>query len=487
MTSFSRKLQLLKSLEELELLEQEYAEKSLASFAQRAWEVLEPGKPLLWNWHHDAICEYLTAVRRGEVKRLIINIPPRYMKSILVSVCFPAWVWVEDARKRFLCTSYAQTLSTKHSVDRRMLIESAWYQRAWGHRFGLSSDQNVKTEFSNDKRGHMIATSMSGSATGKGGDYLLVDDPHDTTIAESDIQREQTVEDFRLKFSSRLDDKKKGAMIIVMQRLHEKDLTGEMLREGGWEHLKVQGQAEKKTVIVFPLSKRKVVREPGDILHEEREGLAELTAQKKAMGSYGYAGQYQQEPSAREGGIIKRKWFKFYKTLPERWDRQLQSWDCSFKDAEDSDYVVGGALGKREGNIYLLDLVREQLDLPGTISAIKTFSLKHPRAWEKLIEDKANGTGVIQTLKGKVPGIITVEPLGSKDARLSAASVLIEAGNFFLPDPDFFPLATWVEDFIKELITFPKGAFDDQCDMISQALLRFMDKGSDTTRKLIRW
>jgi predicted phage terminase large subunit-like protein len=473
---------LYRAITAIEEIEYELASRKLSFFVQKAWKVLEPGKPLLWNWHLDLICEELEKLYfdhlAGIPRRLIINIPPRNLKSTIVTVCFPAWVWLQrtqvgdreiiGAAKRFVTTSYSQSLSTKHSVDRRTLINSKWYQYGYGDRFRLTADQDMKMEYSNNKRGHCIATSMSGTATGKGGDILIVDDPHDTTIAESDAKRKTTLEDFDQKFTTRLDDKNAGAIIIVMQRLHEKDLTGHCLAQGGYDLLCLPAEAPEATILEFPRSGKRVVRNPGDILHPEREGPNVLALMKRALGS-GYAGQYDQRPTSKAGGIIKREYIQFYKVLPDRIHELIQSWDFSFKDTKTSDKVSGQVWARAGASFFLVDRVNDRMGFAATILAIKALTFKHPKAHLKLYEDKANGPAIADTLKTKCPGLVPVEPMGSKEARLSATEPYWAAGNVYLPDPSIAP---WVNDFIEELVNFPNAANDDDVDACSQALNR---------------
>lgn len=476
----------LARLPSLEEVRQELAERKLADFIRQAWHVIEPATPYLHNWHIDLICEYLEAVSAGQITRLIINIPPRYMKSIAVSVMWPVWEWIRHPETRWIFASYSQSLSTKHSVDRRTIIQSDWYQSRWGDRFKLVEDHNLKTEFLNDKRGHMIATSVGGTSTGKGGNRLVVDDPLNPKEAASDVLRERANTWFDQTFYSRLDDKKTGAIVVIMQRLHEKDLTGHLLEKGGeWEHLCLPAIAEDRQVIHFPMSGRTLVREPGDLLWPEREGPKEIEAAKLALRSYGFAGQYQQRPSPMEGGIFKRGWWKFYKEPPARFDEMLQSWDCSFKSASTSDYVVGQVWGRVGGEFYLLDQVRDRMDFTETLQAVRALTAKWPKARSKLIEDKANGQAVIDALKREIPGIIPVTPKESKEARAMAVQPFMEAGNVYLPDPSIAP---WIHDFIEECAAFPNAAHDDQVDAMTQALNRLAQrrKASEQVRQAFR-
>lgn len=291
------------------------AEQSLRAFVEQAWPILEPDTPFIPNWHIDWLVEHLEAVTAGEMTRVLINVPPRSMKSLLVSVLWPAWEWIRRPGGRWIFASHAEALSTKHSLDRRTLLQSAWYQGRWGDQVQLASDQNVKGEFQNTKRGVMIATSTGGSITGKGGDRIIVDDLHNPQQAESDAQRETALAYFRQTLSTRLDNKRTGAIVVVMQRLHERDLSALCL-DLGFVHVCLPAEAETRTDIVFPRSGRTLTRESGELLWPAREGRLELDGQKRLLGSMAYAGQYQQRPVPAGGAIFKREWFQYYDELP---------------------------------------------------------------------------------------------------------------------------------------------------------------------------
>lgn len=470
----------------------ELARRDLSRYSREAWPVIEPKTAYSHNWHIEAITEYLTAVTQGQILRLLINMPPRYMKSIAVSVMWPTWCWLTRPSSRWIFVSYSQSLSTKHSIDRRTLIQSDWYRQHWGHLYSLADDQNAKTEYQNDRRGVMVATSVGGTATGKGGDVIVVDDLHNPTEAQSDIQRETAITFFDQTLSTRLDNKKTGAIVVVMQRLHEKDLSGHLLERGNYVYLKLPAEAEKRTIIHLPISGRNIVREEGDFLWPEREGSTELAAQKRAMGSYAYAGQYQQRPSPAEGGILKRHWWRYWcypgQNLPAVTTKdesgtiinidvvelpqdltEVQSWDMAFKDTKESAYVVGQVWGRTGADCFLLDQVRDKMDFPSTISAVEKMTEKWPKAGAKWVEDKANGPAVIATLGRKISGLIPINPEGGKEARAHAISPMIEAGNVFLPHP---AIAVWVHDFLEECAAFPNSVNNDQVDSMTQALLR---------------
>lgn len=476
-------------IELLRLLEAEsydLAEKSLSRFVIDAWEVLEPKNAYLHNWHIGLITEHLEAVSRGEQKRLIINIPPRYMKSLCVSVMWPVWSWIARPESRWIFASYSQSLATKHSVDRRQLIQSPYYQNRWGKLFSLTDDQNLKTEFMNTRRGHMIATSVGGTATGKGGDIIVVDDPHNPLEASSDVLRRKAIDFFDQTLTTRLDNKKDGAIVVVMQRLHEEDLTGHLLEQGDWTHLCVPALAESRTIYNFPVSGKTKIYSDGEILFPKREDVADIERQKRALGSIAFAAQYQQRPTPSEGAIIQKSWFKFYSETPARFDEIMQSWDMSFKDSENSDYVVGQVWGRVGANKYLLAQVRKKMAFPDTVRAFKLMTSQWQRGFRKLVEDKANGSAIISTLKDSIPGIIAVNPTESKLARLSAVCPQIEAGNVFLPDPKANP---WVDAFIDEALRFPRGKHDDQVDAMTMALNDFQirQKSSDFLKKISQW
>lgn len=478
-------------------LDRERARRYLSEYIRQAWNVIEPATDYMHNWHIDAISEFLQAVSEGQILRGVINLPPRVGKSIDVSIMWPTWTWVSKPWTRWLFTSYSGSLSTKHSVDRRFIIESEWYRRRWGDVFKLTDDQNQKTEFQNDKRGVMVAAGLGGTVTGKGADVVVVDDPHDALSAQSDLERQHDIDAFTLKFATRLDNKKTGAILIVAQRVHEKDLSQHCI-DLGYETLVLPGMTERRTVITMPISGKDIIREPGDLLWEARLGLAELAVLKKELGSYGYSGQVQQEPAPSEGGRLKKHWWRFWQyegqdlpdvivrkgdgtmhscpvvNLPESFDEQTQSWDMAFKGLKDSDYVVGQVWGKANVEAYLLDQVRKRMDIVETMAELESLSEKWPLTYGKLIEDKANGAAVMQMLRTKVGGLIAVEPEGGKESRVSAVLPFVEAGNCILPHPANAP---WVDDFINECARFPRGANDDQVDTFTQVILRWQVSG----------
>jgi predicted phage terminase large subunit-like protein len=457
------------------------AEGSLSGFLRHAWPVIEPGTPYLHNWHIDCIAEHLEAVTNGQILRLIVNVPPRSLKSILTTICWPVWSWIHRPQSRWMFTSYSQSLSEFHSVIRRNLIRSDWYQRRWREKYTLAADQDQKREFANSRQGMMIATSVGGTSIGKGGDILVFDDPMNPEEAHSAVQRETANRWICQAFLTRLNNKKDGAIVGIMQRLHEQDTTGMLLEMGGWEHLCLPAEAEQRTVITFPVSLREIVREQGDLLFPDREGPKELAQRKIELGSYGYAGQYQQRPSPEEGGMIKKAWFRYwgYHNLPNSFDEMIQSWDTAMtKDSGDS--TSGGIWARKGANVYLLARFKGQWDTPTVIGKMKKATEMFPEALAKLVEKKANGAAIIDLLRDELAGIIPVEPRGSKEARVNAVSPMFEAGNVYVPDPTIEP---WVNEYIAELCGFPNMAHDDDVDMTTQALDRLRPAATSAAKE----
>jgi predicted phage terminase large subunit-like protein len=471
---------------------------SLREYIRQAWHVVEPSTPYVHNWHIDAISEHLEAVTDGFIRNLLINMPPRHAKSLLVSVFWQTWEWTKNPQRRFLYASYAQSLSKRDSLKCRRIIESPFYQARYGKVFRLTSDQNEKMRFENDKTGYRIATSVGGSATGEGGDAIIVDDPHNAQEAQSDTMRENALTWWDETMSTRLNDPKTGAKVIVMQRLHERDLSGHVLEQGGYEHLCLPAEYEVKPFVCLAGLSHDQRERAGELLWPERfddKAIAEL---KTRLGSYGAAGQLQQRPSPAEGGMLKRYWWQYWQPkganlppvtvkqqdgsyrnyeaveLPESFDEVIQSWDMAFKDEKAAkggkpDFVAAGVWGRKGANKYRLDEVHDRLDFPATCSAVIALSASHPKAITKLVEDKANGAAVIAQLKSKIPGLIPVEPEGGKIVRANAVAPEIESGNVYLPHPLLKP---WTDAFIEECAAFPNGANDDRVDEMTQALTR---------------
>ncbi len=434
----------------------------LSSFVQKTFSTVDPGTPYSHNWHIDLIAEYLEACTRREIKRLIINIPPRYLKSIAVTVAWPAWLLGRDPSERIIAASYAHTLSLKHSIDTRLVVKSDWYRRVFPGT-QLVDDQDTKQKFVTTARGMRYATSVDGSAIGEGGNFLIVDDPHSAAGALSDVQRASACTWFDQGFATRLNDKKNGVIVVVMQRLHANDLTGHLLEKGGWEHLCIPALAEGKTIIDF--GRVKVTRDDGEPLHPSREDVEAIQKQKIALGSYAFAGQYQQRPAPAEGGIFKAEWFRRYDKPQESYREIIQSWDTAFKPDQLNDPSVCTTWGVKPDGYDLLDVRIGRMEYPDLKSRAKSLA----QDWKPnaiLIEDKASGQSLIQDLKRETQlPVIAIMPKGDKTIRAAGVSAMVEAGKVFLPQH-----AAWLTDYEIEMMTFPNAVHDDRVDSTTQFL-----------------
>jgi predicted phage terminase large subunit-like protein len=492
---------------------------SLRRFIVEAWPIVEPATPFVTSWHIDTVCEHLEAVSAGELRRLIINVPPRTMKSLSVSVLWPAWEWLRKPWLRWVFASYAESLSIRDSVKMRRLIESqggrndgtllqrVGYRGLLGQLHGepwaLTHDQNVKTKYETTESGLRLATSVGGTATGEGGDRIVIDDPLNAKQARSETERRAANVWWDETMTTRFNNDE-AAGVIVMQRLHQQDLTGHLLAQGGWHHLCLPAEYEPTHPFVYPRSARlasgRVLagdprRKAGELLDPVRLGPNRLAELRRGLGSYAYAGQMQQRPSPLEGGMFKRSWWRhwepgFENTLHLGWDRVICSWDLRFGDSQkaSSSYVVGQAWGVHGADRYLLGQIRGQMSFTESVKAVQALARWRPDATTKLVERKANGAAVIDTLRRKVTGLIPVEPEGGKEARAAAVSPLVEAGNVYLPSTDLIPCplgwpATSAQEFIEEHAVFPNGTHDDQVDAMTQALnwvgMPFADQSDD--------
>src|SRR6516225_1734822 len=369
------------------------------TFAARCFYELNPQIELEVNWHLRVIAAKLAAVRQGQIRRLIINLPPRHLKSLLASIAFPAWCLGHDPSAQILCVSYAGELADKLARDYRLIMMSRWYQRIFPTR--LAPHRQAVQEFLTTRQGYRLATSNGGVLTGRGADIILIDDPLKPEEALSDTQRRAANEWFSHTLYSRLNDKRNGAIVIIMQRLHEDDLVGHVLAQEPWEIVRFPAIAEEHEVhrIETILGPQAFTRRRGEALHAAREPLDTLARIRHTIGEYNFAGQYQQCPAPLGGGLVKEQWFKRYgeNDRPETFDRIVQSWDTANKATELSDFSVCTTWGVKGKNLYLLSVLRRRLEYP----ALKRAAREQQRVFNAnvvLIEDMASGTQLIQEL-----------------------------------------------------------------------------------------
>jgi predicted phage terminase large subunit-like protein len=488
---------------DLEAIQAELARRSLREFIKQAWHVIEPGTPYIDNWHIGLICEYLEAITLGQIRRLLINEPPRHMKSIAVTIMWPVWEWIKRPENRWIFASFSESLSRDHSVSRRDIIRSDWYQKHWGDRYRLTTDQNVKTEYRNDHRGVMLATSTNGTVTGKGANRIVTDDPHNPKQAESDLVRKGQVDFFKRSLWSRQNDKKKDAIVVVMQRLHEKDLSGVLLEEGlsnddeKYVHLCLPAVAPTRTVITSPLGNT-YVREKGDLLWPEREGQKELDAAKVALGSYGYAGQYGQRPSPQGGGKFKTAWFRDWKLSDDGAFYLLQNADGTYRPIKLDDcgrFATMDVAGteKKKGNdpdytvlqvwdytptydLILVEQWRALAETPEVAETATRLCRQHDVPFA-CVERNGLGLGVVQTMRKLGVAVRGMNAKGDKIARAQTAQIRAEAGTVYFPRG-----RAWVADLTSELETFPNAAHDDQVDALAWASIAIQRIGGPVKR-----
>jgi predicted phage terminase large subunit-like protein len=448
--------------------------RDLYAFIERSFYELNPTTPFLHNWHIQVIAAELEACRRGETKRLIINVPPRSLKSICASVVFPAWLLGHQPSSQIICASYAQDLANKHANDCRTLLSSKWYRELFPT--SLSNQRQALQEFMTTQKGFRLTTSVGGVLTGRGADFIIIDDPLKPEEALSETQRKAVNDWYDHTLYSRLNDKRNGCIILIMQRLHEDDLVGHVQGQEPWKLIRFPAIAEQdeRHVIQTPYGEKCFTRRAGEPLDAEREPLEVLNRLREAQGEYNFAGQYQQAPAPLGGGMVKTEWFKIYTPAdrPSDFEMIFQSWDTANKPTELSDYSVCTTWGVKDKHAYLLHVFRKRLGYPELKRAVR----EQAEAFEPrtiLIEDKASGTQLIQELLSEgMHAIKRYQSTMDKIMRMHSVTSTIENGFVHIPDK-----ASWLQEYLHELATFPRGKYDDQADSTSQALDWFKREG----------
>jgi len=437
----------------------------LRSFVWKSFQTILPGTPYLPNWHIEAIVHQLMRVQSGDLSRLLINQPPRSLKSITVSVAYVAWLLGHDPSRHVVVVSYANELATELHRQFRMIIDAPWYRALFPD---LQPDRDSSTEYISTAGGGRYATIVGGTLTGRGADLIIIDDPVKAEEATSEVARKRAIDWYGGTLVSRLNDKEHGPIVVVMQRLHENDLAGHLLDQGGWEHLDLPAIAVEDTDI--PLGRGKLLtRHVGDILHPERESKEALDRTKAEIGSLMFSAQYQQRPIPLEGNLIKRDWFQFYDVLPQPpHPRIVQSWDTATMTGDTNDYSVCTTWEMIKADYYLVDVFRARLEYPSLRRRVASLAAEH-RAQTILIENAGPGMALLQDLRHDpprgMPHPVGRKPDGSKADRMVAQSARIEAGHVYLPRE-----ASWLDTFMLELLAFPNGRHDDQVDSVSQFL-----------------
>ncbi len=442
----------------------------LMSFIERSFYELNPQTELLGAPHLELIAAKLEACRRGEINRLIINLPPRQLKSLCASVAFPAWHLAHHPAAHLICASYGQDLADKFARDCRRIMGSDWYRKLFRTRL---ADRQAVHDFVTTEQGTRMATSVGGVLTGRGADVIIIDDPLKPDEALSESRRKAVNEWYDHTLLSRLNDKQRGCIIITMQRLHQDDLVGHVLEQEDWQVLSFAAIAEEDEShrIESPLGRRLFKREVGEVLHPERESAATLAQIRQTIGEYNFSAQYQQNPTPLGGAMVKTGWLQYYEPSerPERFSQTVQSWDTANKATELSDYSVCTTWGARDKRYYLLDVFRQRLNYPDLKRKVQELA-KRDRPNKILIEDRASGTQLIQDLRSEgVYAVTAYQPPSGTDKimRLHAQTAVFENGRVLLSRR-----ASWLADYVNELTSFPGSRYDDQVDSTTQALDR---------------
>lgn len=488
-----------------QIKERERYEESLIGFSEYIWPVVEPAIPFVQGWVLEAICEHLEAVAYGHIRRLLINVPPGFTKSLMTDVFFPAWLWgpLNKPHMRFLCAAYSEHLTVRDNMRCRSIIVSDRYQKLWGTRFRVSTDQFTKIKFANDKTGWKLATSVGGIGTGERADIVIVDDPNNPMEMESEAIRTTTKMWFTEVLPDRLNNQAKSSIIVIQQRTHEDDVSGIAIsREMGYTHLMVPMRHEIGrhcvTVLGIDEEDQEVTwedprTEGGELAWPERFPPEIVDELERDKGPYAWAGQYQQSPEPRGGSIIKRDYWQIWKH--ERFEGLeyiLASLDTAYtiKDENDaSALTIWGMFRDEAGNpkIVLMWAWQGRLQLHELVekiiyscTTVSGFTGDGPRfSVDKLvIEAKASGLSVGQEIHRLVRGtgqlgldMINPTKYGDKVARVHAVQHLFADGMIYAPDK------AWADMVINQCAIFPRGTNDDLVDSTSQALRYLRDAG----------
>jgi len=455
--------------------------------------------PFIDNWHIGAICEHLEAVRRGEIRDLVINIPPGHAKSIVLSVLFPAWVWIDLPEWRALCSSYDQSLVIRDAVRTREVIDSEWFQREFEPTWRFTRDQNTKTFYRNTQKGFRFCHTVAGKGTGHRGDAIIVDDPLNAKDRHNALHRKKVIDWWDRTMPTRLNDPRTGVRIIIMQRLHEEDLTGHVQTLGGYEQLilptEFDPSARAVTYHVIDGNKCEFWRDPrqqtGELLFPKLFTPEVLKKLRSQLGEADYAAQHLQRPFPAGGKIFRESWFSTrYKQLPV-FREVFTIWDTALKAEEENDETacLTVALGE-DGNLYLLRVLHGRWETP----QVAKFLVDQAAFFRKLygekyrgdfVEDKVSGTTLMQYVRRSHPELVLIPILTGregKEERAHGVTPFCESGRFLMPDESYFPATRQgVQDLIRQLLAFPTGTHDDLVDVFVYAIKRVL--GTLKTRK----
>lgn len=440
-------------------------ERDLLVFLEEAFAIIEPGRTLIPSWHLEHLSWLLGEVAAGRERRVIVTVPPRTLKSILISVVFPAFILGRDPTLKIIVASNTKELARKHAQDFRRLTQSPLYKRIFP-RYQLAHAGDRVLEQKTTQNGHRIATSVGATITGQGADLIIIDDPNRAKDIYSEAHRNKVKAYYDQELFTRLNDKKRGQIIVVMQRLHQDDLVGHILERGDWTVSRIPVKAiEPEAYRLGPHPAQVFPRPAQDILLPDIYDQEVLDDIRATTGSINFEAQYQQNPTPADGQIIKRRWLRYYDEIPERFDFIVASWDLASTIEEQSDFSVGTVWGRLDRQFYLLDVRRDRWESPDLRRLIEKTELEHG-AHATVIEKAGIGDAIgAEMFRQSRIRPILIRPDGDKQSRLIAQAPKFEAGQVLLPRE-----ASWLGSYVGELLAFPGGRNDDQVDSTSQAL-----------------
>jgi predicted phage terminase large subunit-like protein len=476
-------------LPSLSTIDAELARRHFPDFVEQAWHIVEPEASLVWNWHLDVICEHLEAVIDGRIRQLLMTVPPGHMKSLLVSVFFPCWVWLRRPGWRAIFASYAAELAIRDSVKCRTIIESEWYQKTFRPEWKLSGDQNVKSYFSNTSTGFRLAIGVGGKTTGFRGDVIFVDDPLNAKEQLSDAKLKHVLFWWDHAYANRVNSPERSARVIIMQRLHEQDLAGHVLetQPGKWDHVMLPTRfepARAKPTSLGVVDKRTV---PNELLFPQRFPANIIAEEESRLGPLGFAGQHQQSPTGAAGGMFREENWRIIEGIPANVIAWVRFWDVAATEGA-GDYTAGVKMGKlADGRFIITDVRRGQWDSATVDNMIFNTAVEDGRhvAVREEQEGGASGKAVIAARRKRMAGFDYDGMLatGDKEVRAKPHASQQQGGNVLLyKDPSTG--SPWIRAFIEEYKVFPRGKNDDQVDAGSGAFNHLTVMQHGRSRKL---
>ena len=447
---------------------------SFSTFVQTCFYELNPSEKFINGMYIDLLCDQIQSMIEGENQKLIINLPPRYLKSVICSIALPAFILGHSPSTKIMCISYGEELASKLAADCRTIMETDWYKELF-FQTRIRGDRRSSMDFETTKHGGRFAVTISGGVTGRGADWIIIDDPLKPVEAFSDIQREKVNELYGNTVNSRLNDKNTGRILVVMQRLHAHDLSG-FLFENDPDFksivLPLIAVKDEEWQIKNHITGKIVIykRKKGELLHPEREGEKVVNSYRNSMSPFVFSAQYQQNPMPIGSGMIKQEWITTYQELPKL-SKIILSWDTASKTTETNAYSACVVIGVgKDQKYYLLEVFRGRLDFPSLTRKVKELSDKYEGKMSgkiiTLVENASSGISLCQTLKGKITNLIPVSCKSSKEQRFDIVALKTEQGELLFPG-QYEP---WFKSFEDEFLTFPRSLFKDQCDALSQAI-----------------